>query len=87
MDVCALKLAQMCLTYPREIKRVHYNGLVGVRNYRKQYGREMQRPPDLDPQEVDMMVAKAIAHLESIHNTNDWPTFKFDFATGRVKEL
>jgi len=85
MDSAALKLAEMCLQYPRDIKRIHYNVLVRVRDYRKQYGRDPQRTADMDFREVDKKVAEAIAYLESIHDIKDWTSYKSDFEGETVK--
>ena len=85
MDSFASKLAEMCLKYPREIKRTHYNVLVRVRDYRKQYGRDPQRADDTDYLGVDKKVDEAIAYLESIHNMKDWVPYKFDLERGKVK--
>ena len=85
MDSAALKLAEMCLQNPRDIKRTHYNVLVRVRDYRKQYGRDSERTADIDGREVDKKVAEAIAYLESIHDMKEWTPYKFDFETGQVK--
>ena len=76
MDTAALKLAEICLKYPRQIQRLHYNILVQVRDYRKQYGREPRRISDVDYHEVDKKVADAIAYTESIHDMKDWETYK-----------
>ncbi|HEY5232976.1 MAG TPA: hypothetical protein VIK35_05535 [Verrucomicrobiae bacterium] len=89
MDISALKLAELSLKYPKEIKRTEYNALVGVRDFRKQYGRDSERmryiDSDINYGEVDRQVTKAITYLESIHNTNDWTPFKFDFDSGKIK--
>ena len=86
MDSSALKLAEMCLKYPREIKRIHYNVLVRVRDYRKQYGRDPQLASNTDYPRVDKKVDEAIAYLESIHDMKDWTTYKFDFESDKVNE-
>ncbi len=85
MDSAALKLAEMCLQYPRGIKRTHYNVLVRVRDYRAQYGRETERVDGIDGREVDEKVAEAISYLESIHDMKEWTPYKVDFETGQVK--
>ena len=85
MDSAALKLAEMCLRHPRDIKRMHYNILVRVRDYRKQYGRDPKRTADMDVREVDKKVAEAIAYLESIHDMKEWTPYKFDYEHGAVK--
>jgi hypothetical protein len=85
MDSAALKLAEMCLRYPHDIKRTHYNVLVRVRDYRKQYGRDPTATSDIDVRELDKKVAEAIAYLESIHDMKEWVPYKFDFDTGKVK--
>jgi hypothetical protein len=78
MDSSAQKLAEMSLRYPALIKPSHYYLLLKVRDYRKQYGRETERPPNLVPAEVDRKVAQAISYLESIHDTNEWGELKLD---------
>jgi hypothetical protein len=78
LDSSALKLAEMCLKDPRYIQRSHYNLLVRVRDYRKQYGRDNQLNRNTDSVEVDKKIDEAIACLETIHKTNDWGSFKFD---------
>lgn len=87
MDSSALMLADMCLRYPGKIKRTEYNVLVAVRNYRKQFGRDPQRTAaDIaDGREVDKKVTEAITFMESIHDTNEWAPYKFDFDTGKVR--
>jgi hypothetical protein len=85
MDSGALKLSEMCLRYPRDIRRTHYNILVRVRDYRKQYGRDPERAGDTNYPGVDKKVDEAIAYLESIHDMKDWVPFKFDIETGKVK--
>jgi len=85
MDSAAQKLAEMCLEYPRDIKRTHYNVLVRVRDYRKQYGRDPQRAGDTNYPGVDKKVDEAIAYLESIHDMKEWVPFKFDIESGKVK--
>ncbi len=87
MDSAALKLAEMSLRYPRDIQRTHYNVLVRVRDYRKQYGREPERSAaDIGTgREVDRKIAEAIAYLESVHDMKEWTPYKFDFDTGKVK--
>jgi len=72
MDQSAAMLAGMSLLHPDLIQRSHYNLLLRVRAYRKQYGRNAERSSDYDPAEVDRKVAEAITYLESIHNTNQW---------------
>src|SRR5258706_2358482 len=72
MDYSAAMLAGMSLQHPELVQRTHYNLLIRVRDYRKKYGHDTQRSSDYDPAEVDRKVAEAIAHLESIHNTNQW---------------
>ena len=85
MDSAALKLAEMSLRYPRDIQRMHYNVLVRVRDYRKQYGRDPERAGDTRYPGVDKKVDEAIAYLESIHDMKEWVPFKFDIETGKVK--
>ena len=85
MDSAAVKLAEMCMRYPRDIQRTHYNILVRVRDYRKQYGRDPQRAGDTNYPGVDKKVDEAIAYLESIHDMKDWVPFKLDIETGKVK--
>lgn len=74
MDSGALKLSDLCLRYPHDIKRMHYNALVRVQAYRKKYGRAPERSAaDMaEGREADAKVAQAIAYLESIHDTNRW---------------
>ena len=85
MDSSASKLAEMCLKYPKEIQRKHYNLLVRVREYRKRYGRDPQRTGDPSCAETDKKIAQAIAYLESIHDMKEWVPYKFDFDSGKVK--
>jgi hypothetical protein len=76
LDFSGARLADMSLRYPTLIGRTHYNLLVRVRDYRQKYGRGPEADSDLDPAEVDRKIGRAIAYLESIHNTNDWFPFK-----------
>ena len=85
MDSAAQKLAEMCLEYPRDIQRTHYNALIRVRDYRKQYGRDSRRAGDTNFPGVDKKVDEAIAYLESIHDMKEWAPFKFDIESGKVK--
>jgi hypothetical protein len=79
MDSSGSKLAEMSLRFPSLIERGNYNLLIRVRNYRKRYGRGAETNSNLDPAEVDAKIAKAIAYLESIHNTNQWLPYKTEF--------
>ena len=85
MDSAAYKLSEMSLCYPKEIDRTHYNILIRVRDYRKQYGRIPGRLGDTNYPGVDKKVEEAIAYLESIHDMKDWVPYKFDLETGKVK--
>ena len=85
MDSAAYKLSEMSLRYPKEIDRTHYNILIRVRDYRKQYGRIPGRLGDTNYLGVDKKVEEAIAYLESIHDMKDWVPYKFDLETGKVK--
>lgn len=76
MDSAAAKLAEISLSDPRLIERGQYNLLLRVREYRKEYGRSPEANWDLNPSEVDDKIARAIAYLESVHDTNDWFPFK-----------
>ena len=78
LDPSASKLSEMCLEYPNLIERGHYNLLVRVREYRKEYGRNPESNSFFNPVEVDRHIAEAVAYLESIHDTNDWGRYKFD---------
>lgn len=79
LDPAASKLAEMCLTYPNLIGREHYNLLVGVRDYREKHGRHRASNTYITPLEVDRSVIEAIAFLESVHDTNVWGKYQFDF--------
>lgn len=72
MDFSAAKLAEMSGKYPSLIDRSHYNLLVRVRDYRKEYGRGTGGSADLRETELDRKIVDAIAHLETTHNTNEW---------------
>lgn len=85
MDTSALKLAEMAVTHPDQIKRIHYNVLVRVRDYRRQYGRHPDRIPNLDYAEVDRKIDEAIAYLESIHDMDEWVPFKVAVDDGEMK--
>ena len=85
MDSAAQKLAEMCLRYPRDVQRTHYNVLVQVRDYRKQYGRDPERAGDTHFLGVDKKVDEAIAYLESVHDMKEWVPYKFDVESRKVK--
>jgi hypothetical protein len=85
MDSCGAKLAEMSLRYPSLIERRHYNVLIRVRDYRKKFGRGSEPTPPLNAGEVDTQIAKAIAYLESIHDTNEWRPFKIRIDDGLLQ--
>jgi hypothetical protein len=63
MDHSSVRLADMCLEYPKYAKRTHYNLLVRIKNFRGK---------------VDPKVEKAISCLESIHDMKTWGLVFFD---------